>query len=224
MMTMKSMITIGKNNYCEIFKPDKCPYCDKGIDAKVLNHFFHNSSEGLVLFVTLQCPICGNVFFCSYHCGDFISITNTGFPLYYSKIYGGGSLKQEFSSEINELSPDFVRIFNQSYQAEQENLDEIVGIGYRKAFEFLIKDYAIFLNPNEKEIIVKKQLHECISYIFSNNEKEIIKRTVWIGNDQTHYEKRHPSFNISDLKQLIMICVSKIETTLREKKYLKEIE
>ena len=35
----------------------------------------------------------------------------------------------------------FLTIYNQSLSAEDNNLDQIAGIGYRKALEFLIKDY-----------------------------------------------------------------------------------
>lgn len=49
---------------------------------------------------------------------------------------------KEFDSEIQEISPSFVKIYNQALAAEELNLSEIAGMGYRKSLEFLIKDFA----------------------------------------------------------------------------------
>lgn len=49
-----------------------------------------------------------------------------------------------FSDIINEISPGFVKIYNQAHEAEIRLLDDIVGGGYRKALEFLIKDICIY--------------------------------------------------------------------------------
>ena len=51
--------------------------------------------------------------------------------------------KEPLSDIISELSPNFCEIYNQAYIAEQTNLMQICGTGYRKSLEFLIKDYLI---------------------------------------------------------------------------------
>lgn len=58
----------------------------------------------------------------------FIKILPTALPL-----------KRTFSNIISELSPNFCEIYNQAYIAEQTNLMQICGTGYRKSLEFLIK-------------------------------------------------------------------------------------
>jgi len=40
----------------------------------------------------------------------------------------------------------------------QQDLKEICGVGYRKALEFLIKDYVILNHDDEKEKIEKNSL------------------------------------------------------------------
>lgn len=220
---MKSRIELNKSDSLTIYKPERCPFCGNGIDAKVLNYFFHNGSYGVVLYVALQCPVCGDIFFCSYSVGTYVEAIRSEYPFNFSEIIGGG-IKEHFSKEINEISPSFVKIYNEAYLAEQKGLHEIDGMGYRKAFEFLIKDFSIKMEPEEKDAIANKTLSECISYVFSENEKGIFEKTGWIGNDQTHYVRKHENFNVSDLKKMIMICVSKIETKIREIKYLEEIE
>lgn len=56
---------------------------------------------------------------------------------------------KDFSQEIKDLSPNFVKIYHQAEQAENTGLSDICGLGYRKALEFLVKDYAIAFNPTE---------------------------------------------------------------------------
>lgn len=45
-----------------------------------------------------------------------------------------------------------------SHTAEQYKLLEICGVGYRKAIDFLIKDYSIANHPLEIEKIKKEML------------------------------------------------------------------
>ena len=219
---MKSTIKTSYGNSITIFKPEICPHCQKGMDAKVINHFTFNDVGGVsVEVVCLQCPICGKLFFCSY---TFENYGANAYPIPYREIIGGDFLEEVFPKEIFEVSPRFVNIYNQAYKAEQAGLDEIMGIGYRKAFEFLIKDFGIFLKPDDSEKISSMLLGDSIKYIFDENERAIMEKTGWIGNDETHYEKKHPAFDCADLKAMIKICVSKIETRIKEINYLKSFE
>jgi len=97
-------------------------------------------------------------------------------------------------------------------------------MGLRKALEFLIKDYICYKNP-EKEIEIKKLfLGNCISiYIDNSRLKNISERAVWLGNDETHYIRKWKNQDIKDLKNLINITVSWIDTELLADKYEKEM-
>ena len=97
--------------------------------------------------------------------------------------------KRTFSNIISELSPNFCEIYNQAYIAEQTNLMQICGTGYRKSLEFLIKDYLISTLPEDQhEAIKNKFLNNCIRDNISNiNIKTVASRAVWLGNDETHY-------------------------------------
>ena len=77
---------------------------------------------------------------------------------FFPKIF----VKKEFSKEIETLSKDFVEIYNQALQAEECNLSEICGPGYRKSLEFLIKDFCIHEKPGDASTIKKKFLGDCI--------------------------------------------------------------
>ena len=82
-------------------------------------------------------------------------------------------------------------------------------MGYRKALEFLIKDYLIKqLGLEEVDQIRKMNISTCIQkYIQSEKIKEISQRAVWLGNDETHYERKWLNKDVNDLKDLINITV-----------------
>ena len=89
---------------------------------------------------------------------------------------------------------------------------EICGVGYRKAIEFLIKDYTIGKDPASRITIEKKMLMVCINdYVDDNRIKSVAKRAVWLGNDETHYVKKWAGKNLGDLKKLIDLTVHWIE-------------
>jgi len=113
-----------------------------------------------------------------------------------------------FSGEIQKLSPAFVTIYGQSDSAEQEALTEICGVGYRKALEFLIKDYLIEKHSDKADEIKKKFLGRCIEeYVTEVRVKEVAKRAVWLGNDETHYVRLWEGKDLKDLKDLINLTV-----------------
>ena len=50
------------------------------------------------------------------------------------------------------------------------------------------------------------------------------KRATWLGNDETHYYKKWPEKDISDLKILIQLTVNSIDNQLLIEKYEKEMD
>ena len=82
-------------------------------------------------------------------------------------------------------------------------------MGYRKALEFLIKDYAIYRYPDKEDEIKPKLLGQVINdYIDSSRLKALSKASIWIGNDETHYIRKFEDKDISDLKRFITSMVS----------------
>lgn len=116
--------------------------------------------------------------------------------------------KQIFDERITKLSPRFDKIYNQALAAESFRLDEIAGLGYRKALEFLIKDFAIHEHPDEKESIKIKPLAQCIkNYISNENITTLAERSAWIGNDEAHYVRRQEDRDVSDMKAFVQAIV-----------------
>lgn len=124
-------------------QPIECPYCHK-VQIPEMYGAISNKNTG-EFFILCQCttPNCQKVFNVEH---NFI----TG---QLSMIKQSTQTAREFSDTIKEVSPQFCDIYNQAYAAEQMGLGQITGVGYRKALEFLIKDYLISLDPTKDEEI-----------------------------------------------------------------------
>nr|WP_255259901.1 hypothetical protein [Lentibacillus sp. CBA3610] len=96
-------------------------------------------------------------------------------------------------------------------------------MGYRKALEFLIKDYLIYLDNEAETEFLKMPLGQCINKLGNHNIKEIAKRAAWIGNDETHYIRKWKNKDINDLKKLIEVTVYFIAMEVVSNKYLEEM-
>jgi hypothetical protein len=161
----------------------------------------------------------------------------TQFLVEYEKVYNGSwyyaarntypMVHEEASiaEGISGISPRFVKIVQQATIADSNNLDEVSGIGYRKALEFLIKDYCIHKNPDKAPAIRAAQLGACINNFVSDaNVKECARRAAWLGNDEAHYERVWTSHDVRDLKLLIQLTQNWISNELLTTKYLVDLD
>ena len=185
--------------------PDKCPFCHKSIMPKII-HGYHFDQY---LQVLMACPDsdCQQSFIGYYH-----SPRHTTTAEYSGYTTTGNLTKRNFSDSINEISPNFVQIYNQAFQAEQHQLSEICGVGFRKALEFLIKDYLIKTQPEHEPEIRSSMLGRVIQTNISDLRiKSVAKRAVWLGNDETHFVRKWECKDLDDLKKLIELTVHWIE-------------
>lgn len=134
---------------------------------------------------------------------------------YFKKFIIGQPKKEYFPAEIETLSPMFTKIYNEAFTAEQQGLLEISGVGYRKALEFLIKDFLINKNPEKTDAIKEILLGKCINTLVEDTRiKTAAKRAVWLGNDHTHYTKKWEDKDLADLKKLIRLTVNWVESEI----------
>jgi len=203
---------------CNITLPNKCPLCGSAITPKVLvvsrsKDLFQDESIGLS--AAMACPWCHKLFVVLYGNG---AITPSQNITIYNNIIQIGPTNPEtkqFEKNISDLSPLFVEIYNQALAAEAYNLTHIAGMGYRKALEFLIKDYAKKVEPGETETIETMQLSPCIQkYIEQPKIKALATASTWLGNDEAHYVRKHADKDVEDLKRLINSCVSWIQADI----------
>jgi hypothetical protein len=185
--------------------PDECPFCHSKITP--VNIYGYKIGNGMDVLQFCPNTYCQKTFIAYYTYNN-----NTGNFHFDNKTTQGTIAKKDFSETIISISESFVTIYNQAFSAEQQNLTEICGVGYRKALEFLIKDYLIFNNPELKEKVEKKLLGACIAEFVSDTRvKTVSKRAVWLGNDETHYIRKWEGRNLEDLKKLIELTVHWVE-------------
>lgn len=213
--------------------PEACPQCKRG--QELPNPYAIASSNAHNCFAFYQCMFqnCRSPFFAHYFKGPASSeyvLSGTQVPNYVE-------VPDDIPKIINELSPDYIRIYTQAHRAEQNGLDLIAGCGYRKALEFLIKDYCIklvFDDKNDGKITPQQQ--KTIDSIKSaqlgsviNNHlgmpkvKTLAARATWLGNDETHYERRIENGDISVMKSLMKLVTHFIEAEEEAKKLETEI-
>ncbi len=192
--------------------PHFCPHCSTAIDPIVLDsQFLSIPHKRLVVFVFCMCTKCKKAFISEYS-EDPIDRKK------YNKIatYPTSTLKPTHSKEISELSPRFVQIYNEAFLAEQSNLHEICGMGYRKAVEFLVKDFATKTHPDKEDNIKHSSLSQCINnYIDSQRIKDLALATVWIGNDETHYYRKHEDYSLESMKAFLAAMITFIDSELQ---------
>lgn len=111
-----------------------------------------------------------------------------------------------FPEEIKNISPKFVEIYNQSKVAEFQSLLEIAGPGYRKALEFLVKDYC----KKETNIknVEKTALKNLIQKFPNDDIDSIGKLTVELGNDEVHYYRQLKDRDLKTIRESIGIMAN----------------
>jgi hypothetical protein len=78
--------------------------------------------------------------------------------------------------------------------------------------EFLIKDYLINSRPRDEAQIRAIMLGPCIeNYVADPRTKQVAKRATWLGNDETHYQRRWVDKDLGDLKTMIRLVLHWIE-------------
>lgn len=204
--------------------PDFCAVCSKGIDPIIMaayGKYTYSKYDGLLQAV-FRCPLrdCQKIFVAYYTSGGSV-----GSNYYWQKSRLPFPVdEQHFEVDIENLSPNFVRIFNQAKFAEENGLDQVCGSGYRRALEFLIKDYLIYLNPKKKEIIKNKFLGNIIKEDIDDQKiKTTAERAAWLGNDESHYIRMWEDKDLENLKHLIKLTTYWVAGSVSTAKYEAEM-
>lgn len=130
----------------------------------------------------------------------------------------------EISDSVAKLSPQFVEVYSQAVATEQLRLTQVTGLALRKSLEFLVKDYLVAKYPQDREAIEKKPLAQCIEdYIKDQYLKETAKRATWLGNDETHYNRKWQDHDLEDLKRLIHLTIAWLHNVLLTEEYLRSM-
>ena len=177
-----------------------CPHCGTSFNGVAVNAtiLFDGSMECDVVVATHYCAACDQPFVATYlynECDDKAP---------FWRVWPPSRETVEFDPEIKRISPAFAEIYKQASIAESECLDHICGVAYRKALEFLVKDYAIFKHPDKADEIKAMQLAQAIrDHIDSKRIQALATKCAWIGNDETHYVMKHEDRSVEDLKKFL---------------------
>lgn len=204
--------------------PDACPLCHYGIEARYQHLAFVTEGLDGRLELIFQCPRrkCLALFISRYFHIPGSSVISSAY--FYRGSLPFESFTQKFSEHISKISPLFCEIFNQSQNAEQRGWKLVAGPGYRKALEFLVKDYLCRLQSAQADKIKGLQLGSCIEEFVDNDKvKQMAKRAAWLGNDETHYVRKWEDKDLEDLKKLIELTVLWIEMEEMTSSVLKDM-
>ncbi|EGD46275.1 hypothetical protein Cpap_0887 [Ruminiclostridium papyrosolvens DSM 2782] len=206
----------GNDSTIVINELSECPMCKHAIKPHLLSRTsYFDENKKLYLSVNYLCKACYNSFMCQYSV-DLIYKTGYHYPkTVLMRVAPINFVTERFEPIISDSFPNFISIYNQALAAESYSLSEISGIGYRKALEFLIKDFLIKMYPEKEESIKNTVLGNCINNFIDNTQlKTAASRAVWLGNDQTHYIQKYTDKDITDLKRLIRLTVHWISMIL----------
>lgn len=192
----------------EVEEVGVCPCCGIATSPTCLEGFavLHvDLPHTIYAYLALYCPSCKSIYSARY-------ISNRGVSSFQlDSVFPKVAKEVTFSDNINKLSPEFVSLYNQSIVAESNDETKgLAGLGYRKSLEFLIKDYLINVKRQDRDTIVKMELGNCVNKL-GKDLQNIAKASVWIGNDEVHYFRKNPEYDVEDLKAFIECLIHFIE-------------
>jgi hypothetical protein len=209
--------------------PDACPICHRGISAIQEGRAFVSAVTrerdwSGFLEILYRCPQhdCARTFLAIHR--QHVQTTGDRSWFFLERLAPAEFQPPEVDEAIANISPNFVKIYGQALEAERLGLDEICGCGLRRAVEFLVKDYLIRKRPDDTDSIKKTFLGTCIeNYIADPKIKLCASRATWLGNDETHYERRYDSHDIQNLQDLIRLTMYWIASELLTERYSSEL-
>lgn len=199
--------------------PSQCPHCHKGIEPRLLSQ----TAEKYVSYSIWKCTFreCGMQFIVMH------KIKGSGI-IEFNGYLDGQPIGPYWPETIKNLKSKFIETYNQSLKAGYLGLDEISGMGFRKAIEYLVKDYLIHKDSSLEGKVEDKPLTNVIIENFNSAQesdlKDLLQRATWLGNDMTHYLRYHENFDMDDLKVLIQLVMDEIHSIEQKRHYIDNIQ
>ena len=203
----------------EVRVPDKCPICQCGIDMSLNNylnwHDIHDDSKTFNIISIHSCPHCHNGFVVIHH----MKAQKNGCVEKSQSVYPTTASNLQIDEDIRQISPEFYEIYNQCLIAKNDGLNQLYGMGFRKALEKLVTDFAINQNENDTDKILGMSLHNRIETYFKESDaKTALMACKWLGNNETHYENCNDEQDLQLMEDLIEDTLYYIHREIRHKK------
>lgn len=181
--------------------PNVCPICHVTIEPESLGTHAASGFAWLEVYFRCTNKKCRRQFTSLYRSTGLRGQTKT---YEYERSVPSEPEVPEIEEVVKTLSSDFVRVYGQAIAAEAYGLSDIAGPGFRKSLEFLVKDYAIHLNNESSEEIKAAPLARVIEEYLTGDRVPVVSlRAAWLGNDETHYQRKWIDKDLQDLKKLI---------------------
>lgn len=191
---------------------NRCPICNTPISPEVQSSIAFNAFDNYhapkVLIIN-RCPNCNDFFVVCYNA--FFDPSTYSFQVEPHDINFIAPQSYDhinFDPCIHSISKRFIKVYNQAAQAESLGLDEISDMGFRKALEILVKDYAISMFSDDNDKIVNMPLSNCIKTYINNPKIQLLAtKATWLGNDKAHYTQFLNNHDSPSIKTLIETIV-----------------
>lgn len=141
---------------------------------------------------------------------------------------------------LYKISPKYKLLKSDLIKAQEYELNDLLGIGYRKALELMLTDFLIdkrkleifdsvedyekYLNDEKIEFKNKDTLDKIIDLRLNNliSQKEIrdllntniLEAIRELGNDETHYKKNYSRYNFAHMINMVKYIENSIENML----------
>jgi hypothetical protein len=200
-----------------------CPHCSIKVKPEILFSCaeFYSECDAGQAYVLAYCPDCGERFFILYDLAlDYADSYQDNIDPEQKLFIGRHSTfpisEQYAPAYIDRISKDFIRIYGEALHAEKAGLKDVCGAGYRRAVEFLIRDYLIGKEPDQAAVIKKLTFADCAKK-FEDHIKNVVEGISRLAADFVHYTRRYEDYSLEDLKEFISILVLMIQNEIVKK-------
>lgn len=200
--------------------PDRCPNCHAYGTFPIAGAFGSPDSPQFStgLFYCNHCQ--------SFFMAEFVQDAGSSRIHHLVKTYDIDNSQPQFSDLLQQMSSEFCETYKEAIEAEANGLKRIAGPGYRKALEFLVKDFAKrSANSEVSDKIDHMNLMQIIkTYINHSSILHLARAATWLGNDQTHTAKKYNDYDLEDLKRFILAVAKYIDLELTTEEALVLLE
>lgn len=208
------VVTVAGHEYKIYELPTFCPRCRKNAIPKILGPvsiYVDDDGPGeWVVGVPLTCGRCQRGYVAEYSGGHYTG-TDYDDDLEYMGTVPEAEPHVSVSEALTKISPSFAKVYDEAVAAQATGLEELSGAGYRRALEFLVKDYLISKEPGKAAQFRRMPLAVCIrDHINLPEVQDLAKEAVNIGNDFVHFTQ-YGKREVQELRGLINLVWRWIE-------------
>lgn len=203
----KQKLTFGSSTYSSkpYDKPAVCPFCGIGTDAPMSSaaSLPYKTSSHIVV-ASYQCTSCAQKFVVLYE--------RNNDELSYLDIWAHPS-GEALPPCFEKISSRFVEVHKEAQAVELMGYTDLASMGYRKALEIIVKDFAINVLGEPEDTVSKKPLADAIGiYLHQDSLMKTADVVRILGNDHVHYQEKYPEFDFSLLEHYYSIFLQLIST------------